>query len=377
MNDASTLSELYDPLEMYLRENFDDRVKITNLDERKGLIVARMEGARRATGEVLVFFDAHMEVNVNWLPPLLEPIVNDPRVSTVPINDNVNPDTFEYVSGGEGSRGVFDWSFYFFPLSRRPGDMIEPEKPAPTPIMLGCSFAIRRDYFFHLGGYDEKLIIWNGENYELSLKLWLCGGTLLEVPCSRVSHLFRKHYRWRISPDGEDFSFYTVKNFKRVAEVWLDDYKKNLYRNNELYEKVDVGDLTREMEIKKKLNCKPFQYMLDVVMPDMLERFPLEDRGAFARGSIQSEADRKLCIDTFFKPNNEQIGLNDCSRNLTEPKACQNFTLNWSRQIVESSRAADCLDSAFAGLYGCHFDFSNQFWFYDIVGRLQFELNNF
>lgn len=54
-----------------MRENFDDRVKIVNLNERKGLIVTRMEGARRATGEVLVFLDSHMEANVNWLPPLL------------------------------------------------------------------------------------------------------------------------------------------------------------------------------------------------------------------------------------------------------------------------------------------------------------------
>jgi glycosyltransferase involved in cell wall biosynthesis len=54
-----------------LKENFDNRVKVVNNEERKGLIVARMVGARIATGEVLVFLDAHIEVNVNWLPPLL------------------------------------------------------------------------------------------------------------------------------------------------------------------------------------------------------------------------------------------------------------------------------------------------------------------
>lgn len=71
VNDASTKKELYEPLQNYVAENFNNCVKIVNLPERKGLIVTRMEGARRATGEVLVFFDSHMEMNVNWLPPLL------------------------------------------------------------------------------------------------------------------------------------------------------------------------------------------------------------------------------------------------------------------------------------------------------------------
>lgn len=62
VNDASTKDELYEPLREYLWTNFDDRVKIINFRTRKGLIAARMEGARRATGQVLVFFDAHVEV---------------------------------------------------------------------------------------------------------------------------------------------------------------------------------------------------------------------------------------------------------------------------------------------------------------------------
>jgi polypeptide N-acetylgalactosaminyltransferase len=60
-----------------------------------------------ATGEVLVFLDSHMEVNTNWLPPLLEPIAINPTTATMPSIDFMNFDTFEY-SYMTGTRGVFD-----------------------------------------------------------------------------------------------------------------------------------------------------------------------------------------------------------------------------------------------------------------------------
>lgn len=57
VNDKSSNEELYEPLRKYVKENFGGKIKIKNLDERKGLIVTRLEGAKIATGEVLVFFE--------------------------------------------------------------------------------------------------------------------------------------------------------------------------------------------------------------------------------------------------------------------------------------------------------------------------------
>ena len=50
------------------------KVRVVRNQERSGLIRSRARGAHEALGEVVVFLDAHCEVNLNWLVPLLAPI---------------------------------------------------------------------------------------------------------------------------------------------------------------------------------------------------------------------------------------------------------------------------------------------------------------
>ena len=90
--------------------------------------------------------------------------------------------------------GAWDWSF----LQKRialpePEDKKLPSKiqPFPSPAMAGGLFAINRQYFKDIMYYDPGLEIWGGENFELSYKLWMCGGGMLFVPCSRVGHIYR------------------------------------------------------------------------------------------------------------------------------------------------------------------------------------------
>lgn len=87
VDDYSDKENLKDKLTNYV-ERFNGKVRLIRNSEREGLIRTRSRGAREATGEVIVFLDAHCEVNTNWLPPLLAPIYADRKVMTVPGKTN-------------------------------------------------------------------------------------------------------------------------------------------------------------------------------------------------------------------------------------------------------------------------------------------------
>jgi polypeptide N-acetylgalactosaminyltransferase len=63
----------------------------------------------------------------------------------------ISANDFSYNGIGEGTRGVFNWQFYFQFLPLRPGDQDDPTEPFQSPVMMGCVFAISTKFFWELG----------------------------------------------------------------------------------------------------------------------------------------------------------------------------------------------------------------------------------
>ena len=246
VDDNSPRADTHERLDKFLSEHsadFDDKVRVVRLDQRSGLIGAKLAGAKAAKGKVLIFLDSHIEANVNWLPPLLEPMALHNRTVACPFIDVIDEETLAYRAQDEGARGSFDWRMDYKRLPRNEEDKNFPIRPFDSPVMAGGLFAIWADHFWELGGYDPGLQIWGGEQYELSFKLWMCrDGRMVDVPCSRIGHIYRKF---------GVFSFGNVlgSNIRRVADVWMDDYKKYIWERRPDFSRADPGDVSAQVSI--------------------------------------------------------------------------------------------------------------------------------
>lgn len=66
-----------------------------------------------AKGKVLLFLDAHVEVTIGWLEPLLARVAHDRKIVVAPIIDVISDDTFEYVTASDTTWGGFNWHLNF------------------------------------------------------------------------------------------------------------------------------------------------------------------------------------------------------------------------------------------------------------------------
>lgn len=131
------------------------------------MIRTRTIGAKAAEGDVVIFLDAHCEVNYNWLPPLLAPIRYNRKVMTVPIIDGIDMNTWEYrrVYGDADKhfRGIFEWGLLYKETEISPEEKSRRKhnsEPFRSPTHAGGLFAIDKKWFEELGYYDPGLQIW-------------------------------------------------------------------------------------------------------------------------------------------------------------------------------------------------------------------------
>lgn len=347
----------------FLGKKLDDYVSqlpvstyVVRMGTRTGLIRARLRGASQAKGKVITFLDAHCECTEGWLEPLLFEIHKNRTSVVCPIIDVISDDSFEYIVGSDMTWGGFNWRLNFRwygaatrELERRGGDR---SLPMRTPAMAGGLLSIDRSYFYEIGAYDPGMDIWGGENIEMSFRVWMCGGQILIVTCSRVGHVFRKvsPYSW---PGGVERIL--NHNTRRTTEVWMDKYKEFVYRMNPAMERIELGDISERLELKKSLKCHNFEWYLKNIYPESL--IPAS---YFSLGSIMHKSSGQ-CLDTVGRKSGERITLGHCAKHSTG----QTFAFTQRKELMHDEVCLDATHKGPVTILHCHHLGGNQQWHYD------------
>uniref|UniRef100_A0A674GSS9 Polypeptide N-acetylgalactosaminyltransferase n=2 Tax=Taeniopygia guttata TaxID=59729 RepID=A0A674GSS9_TAEGU len=303
VDDNSNNAELKEKLQKYVDEVNAHKpgfIKVVRHSKQEGLIRSRVSGWRAATAPVVALFDAHVEFNVGWAEPVLTRIKENRKRVISPSFDNIKYDNFEIEEYPLSAQG-FDWELWCRYLNPPKSwwKLENTTAPIRSPALIGC-FIVDREYFQEIGLLDEGMEVYGGENVELGIRVWQCGGSIEVLPCSRIAHIERAH-----KPYTEDLTAHVRRNALRVAEVWMDEFKSHVYMAWNIPQEdsgIDIGDISERKALRKKLQCKTFRWYLVSVYPEMRMY-----SDTIAYGVLQNSLKSDLCLDQG--PDTENIPI--------------------------------------------------------------------
>ena len=169
-----------------------------------GIARARNAGGLAATGDAIVFLDAHCHVPEGWLEPLVAALDQGAALA--------GP-CFTSIRDARTRACGITWS--------DPGLDNVWLPPAtgiyPVPFHIGACQAVRADVFRDTGGFDPGMTRWGSEDIEFCLRLWLLGHTVVAAPESLVYHLFRTSRPYDVDVSA------IVYNHLRMALLHFDE----------------------------------------------------------------------------------------------------------------------------------------------------------
>jgi polypeptide N-acetylgalactosaminyltransferase len=177
---------------------------------------------------------------------------------------------------------------------------------------------------------------------------------MLNMPCSRVGHVYRRNV-----PYTYDKPNAVLINFKRVAEVWMGDFKEFLYQRRPEIRHQKHGNVVDRLAIRDSNKCKDFKWYLMNVANDTIRTKYQPHRG---EGQI-THIDSGLCLDVQYRSAGQTISLQRCSGAFS-----QKFM--WTNIFELRQEPEECLDARYADtnnvyIEKCHELGGNQKFTYD------------
>ncbi|MBI5029352.1 MAG: glycosyltransferase family 2 protein [Chloroflexi bacterium] len=170
------------------RENYAVPTQLFKLSAPLGVSKARNFGAERATGEILVFVDAHVLFPETWIKSIQNALRNQAVGIAAPGGKawgNPRATCFGYrLKNLKLEIDYLRWKGL---------------TPYAVPMVPGFCQAFRKDLFQQIGGYDAGMINYGMEDTEICIRLWLLGYQVQIIPNILVTHLFRPRFPYEVS----------------------------------------------------------------------------------------------------------------------------------------------------------------------------------
>jgi glycosyltransferase involved in cell wall biosynthesis len=202
-----------------------------------GAATARNLGAEESKGTYLIFCDAHLSFEDLWIDRLLEPIKAGMTDGICPAIAQMDLPLIAGYGQTLDQCLQVQWNGW-------------QETPFPCPILPGGCFAISREVFFDIGGFDKGFKTWGYEDVEISLKMWLFGYKCYTLPAVKIIHLFRESHPYRISWEHIYYNFMRMA-YSHFSEERIQRCKKLItYVNADHIESQVVKDGVMEQRHK-------------------------------------------------------------------------------------------------------------------------------
>jgi len=191
----------------YLKSNFS-QVGIISLEENLGFSKAMNIGIRNTKSDIVIGLNNDIIVEEDFIAPLVAHFDNNGDVFAVAAKMLLwDRETLNFGQTiGRFRFGIFRRTFK------------EPEFPTNTLYACGGAFAVDKNKFLTLGGFEEDMIIY-WEDLDLCYRSWKQGYKTIYEPRSVVYHKFHGTNTevfgeaWIKATSGENYFLFALKNF--------------------------------------------------------------------------------------------------------------------------------------------------------------------
>ena len=217
-----------------LQQEFAD-IKIVVHEYNRGFGRACWSGAQAAQSPVLIFLNSDVRVTPDFIGPLVDGLQDPTVFAASPL-----------IFNGTGELSNVTISIPYFRRGKirykafAPQQLMNASARLPNPwytlFPIGAAFAVNRERFIALQGYDDLFHPFYYEDTDLGFRAWRRGWKCIVVPESRVTH----YHTGTIARSFKQLKVSAIRKRNRLFYLWKNLTSGRLLRQHLLFQLLRV-----------------------------------------------------------------------------------------------------------------------------------------